>query len=94
MPQKSCFLNLEAFYFVTITDLLASARKGSFLGEDGEGMGENGKLYLRSIAYSQDFFNLVRLRSFKKTPTPTKWLKSPLPEMVHQICKKYSLENT
>ena len=36
----------------------------------------------------------VRLKSIKKIPTPTKWLLSPFPEMINNICKKYSFENS
>ena len=35
-----------------------------------------------------------RLRPIQKIPTPIKLLISPLPEMINQICKKYSLENS
>ena len=34
-----------------------------------------------------------RLRPIQKIPTPIKLLISPLPDMINQICKKYSLEN-
>ena len=36
----------------------------------------------------------ARLRPIQKIPTPIKLLMSPLPEMINQICKKYSLENS
>ena len=36
----------------------------------------------------------ARLRPIQKIPTPIKLLISPLPEMINQICKKYSLENS
>ena len=36
----------------------------------------------------------ARLRAIQKIPTPIKLLISPLPEMINQICKKYSLENS
>ena len=35
----------------------------------------------------------ARLRPIQKIPTPIKLLIYPLPEMISQICKKYSLEN-
>ena len=35
----------------------------------------------------------VRLRLIQKIPTLTKWLISPLPELINQICKKYNLKN-
>ena len=34
------------------------------------------------------------LRPIQKIPTPIKLLIFPLPEMINQICKKYSLENS
>ena len=34
----------------------------------------------------------ARLRPIQKIPTLIKLLISPLPEMINQICKKYSLE--
>ena len=36
----------------------------------------------------------ARSRPIQKIPTPIKLLMSPLPEMINQICKKYSLENS
>ena len=36
----------------------------------------------------------ARLRPIQKIPTSIKLLMSPLPEMINQICKKYSLENS
>ena len=36
----------------------------------------------------------VPLRPIRKIPIPVKWLISPLPEMINQICKKYSLEKS
>ena len=36
----------------------------------------------------------ARLRPIQKIPTPIKLLISPLTEMINQICKKYSLENS
>ena len=36
----------------------------------------------------------ARLRPIQKIPTPIKFLISPLPEMINQICKKYSLVNS
>ena len=36
----------------------------------------------------------ARLRPIQKIPTPLKLLIFPLPEMINQICKKYSLENS
>ena len=36
----------------------------------------------------------ARLRPIQKIPTPIKLLIFPLPEMINQICKKYSLENS
>ena len=36
----------------------------------------------------------ARLRPIQKIPTPIKLLISPLPEMINQICKKYSLEKS
>ena len=36
----------------------------------------------------------ARLRPIQKIHTPIKLLISPLPEMINQICKKYSLENS
>ena len=36
----------------------------------------------------------TRLRPIQKIPTPIKLLISPLQEMINQICKKYSLENS
>ena len=35
--------------------------------------------------------NRQQPRSLRKIPTPIKWLISPLPEMINQIRKKYSL---
>ena len=43
-----------------------------------------------NIANSQD---QPGLRPIQQIPTPIKLLISPLPEMINQICKKYSLEN-
>ena len=34
------------------------------------------------------------LRPIQKIPTLIKLLMSPLPEMINQICRKYSLENS
>ena len=34
-----------------------------------------------------------QLRPIRKIPTSIKWLISPLPEMINQICKRYSLNN-
>ena len=36
----------------------------------------------------------VGFRPIQKIPTPIKWFISPLPEVINQICKKYSLENS
>ena len=36
----------------------------------------------------------ARLRPIQKIPIPKKLLISPLLEMINQICKKYSLENS
>ena len=36
----------------------------------------------------------VRLRPIQEIPIPIKWLISPLPEMINQICKKFSLDNS
>ena len=46
---------------------------------------------LRSIANNQD--QPTWLRPIQKIPTPIKLLISPLPGMINQIRKKYSLEN-
>ena len=36
----------------------------------------------------------VWLRPVQKIPTPIEWIISPLPEVINQICKKHSLENS
>ena len=36
----------------------------------------------------------VGLRRIQKIPTPKKWLVSPFSEVIDQICKKHSLENS
>ena len=36
----------------------------------------------------------AQLRPIQKIPTPIKLLISPLPEIINQICKSYSLENS
>ena len=35
----------------------------------------------------------IPVRPIQKIPIPIKWNASPLPEMINQICKRYSLEN-
>ena len=50
-------------------------------------------LHLWSIANSRDQFG-VETNPEKKIPIPIKWLISPLPEIIYQICKRYSLENS
>ena len=36
----------------------------------------------------------VGLKPIQKIPTPIQWLISPLPEVINQICKTHSLENS
>ena len=48
-------------------------------------------LPLRSIGNNQDQPGWDQSREI---PTPIKFLMSSLPEMINQICKKYSLDNS
>ena len=47
------------------------------------------------LGFSNDIkINRQQSRSFQETSTPTKWLRSSLPETISQFYEKYSSEDT
>ena len=93
-PFSSPFINLFRF---------SSLPHKKLSGKSSGHMGSNKPITMRQFVSTQsdNEFKVnrqqprsARLRLIQKIPTPIKLLISPLPEMINQICKKYSLENS
>ena len=54
---------------------------------------DNGKQIDDPVKVNHQQPSSAQLRPIQKIPTPIKLLISPVPEMINQICEKYSLEN-